>query len=138
VYVEYDNFDTIYKINYQSRLASRVLLPLTKFDTFNAKTLYKGASAIDWKRFIPRGKTIAIDANVTHKQLRNSLFAAQVVKDAICDQLREKTGERPSVDVRHPDVQLNLFIYDESAVISFDTSGQSLHKRGYREETVEA
>jgi putative N6-adenine-specific DNA methylase len=129
---------TIYKINYCSRLAGRVFLPLASFHCRDAKSLYKGAMNIDWLEYIPEGKTIAIDANVSHPMLRNSLFAAQVLKDAICDQFREKTGDRPSVDTRNPDVQLNLFIHNQSAVISFDTSGQSLHKRGYREETVEA
>ena len=130
--------DAIYRINYLSRLAGRVFLPLLASPCRDAKALYEAASKIDWFSYLPEGKTFAIDANVTHPRLRNSLFAAQVVKDAICDQFREKTGERPSVDVRNPDVQLNLFIHDESCVISFDTSGYSLHKRGYREETVEA
>jgi len=131
-------FEAIYRINYLSRLAGRVFMPLASFRCRDAKALYKGAMGINWLEYIPEGSTIAIDANVASEMLRNSLFAAQVVKDAICDQFREKTGERPSVDTRNPDVQLNLFIHDESAVISFDTSGQSLHKRGYREETVEA
>lgn len=132
------NFDAIYRINYCSRLAGRVFLPLAHFRCRDAKALYKEASTIHWSNYIPEGKTIAIDANVSHRQLRNSLFAAQVVKDAICDQLRAERGERPSVNTKNPDIQLNLFIHEESAVISFDTSGQSLHKRGYREETVEA
>ena len=130
--------DAIYRINYCSRLAGRVFLPLTAFQCRDAKDLYKAASKINWTDYISSEKTFAIDANVSHPRLRNSLFAAQVVKDAICDHFRDKTGERPSVDVKNPDVQLNLFIHNESCVISFDTSGHSLHKRGYREETVEA
>jgi putative N6-adenine-specific DNA methylase len=130
--------EAIYRINYLSRLAGRVFMPLSRFRCRDARALYRAAMEIDWATYVPPGKTIAIDANVSHRLLRNSLFAAQVVKDAICDQLREKTGERPSVDVKRPDVQLNLFIHDDSAVISLDTSGQSLHKRGYREESVEA
>ena len=130
--------EAIYRINYCSRLAGRVLLPLFQFSCYDERSLYNGASKIDWLSYIPEGKTIAIDANVNHLKLRNSLFAAQLVKDAICDQFRERTGWRPSVDVQNPDVQINLFIYREWAVISFDTSGQSLHKRGYRLETVEA
>lgn len=132
------SLEAIYRINYLSRLAGRVFLPLSKFQCRDPKALYKAAMAINWLDYIPQGKTIAIDANVTHPMLRNSLFAAQVVKDAICDQFREKTGDRPTVDTRNPDVQLNLFIHGQSGVISFDTSGQSLHKRGYRHETVEA
>lgn len=138
VYVDEWDWSTLYKINYASRIASRVLLPLSHFKCFHQKSLYYCASQIDWSLFLPRGKTFAIDANVTHTELRNSLFAAQVVKDAICDQLRAKTGTRPSVDPQNPDVQINLFIHNKDAVISLDTSGAPLHKRGYRIESVEA
>jgi len=130
--------EAIYRINYLSRVAGRVFLPLSRFRCQDERSLYADAGKIDWLAYIPEGKTIAIDANVNHPRLRNSLFAAQVVKDAICDQLRQRAGWRPTVDVKEPDVQINLFIYREWAVISFDTSGQSLHKRGYRLESVEA
>lgn len=138
VYVDQWDWSTIYKINYASRLASRVLLPLHRFKCFHPKSLYLGANDIEWSRYLNRGQTFAIDANVSHPQLRNSLFAAQVVKDAICDQLREKRGSRPSVDTENPDVQINLFIQHNVATISLDTSGAPLHKRGYRIESVEA
>lgn len=128
----------VYKINYCSRIASRVLLPLKEFKCFNAKTLYSDIRALDWSPYIPHGKTFAIDANVSHPRLRNSLYAAQVVKDAICDQFREATGDRPSVRPKDPDVQLNLFIRNEEGMIYFDTSGAPLTKRGYRIEAVEA
>lgn len=131
-YVGFDSLDAVYHINYSSRLATRVLLPIKKFRCQDPKALYKHCLDIDWKAYIPKRKTIAIDANVTHPLLKNSLFAAQVVKDAICDQLRERTGDRPSVDVKNPDVQLNLFIRNFEAILSFDTSGTPLHKRGYR------
>jgi len=138
IHVEVPSFNAITHINYSSRIAGRVLMHLSDFFCYDQKALYKGASKIDWCRYIPEGKTIAIDANVNHQHLRNSLFAAQVVKDAICDQLREARGSRPDVDVKNPDIQLNLFIHENVAMISFDTSGTPLHKRGYREETVEA
>ncbi len=138
VHVRDVSFDAIYRINYCSRIASRVLMPLARFRCHDDRSLYLGAGKIDWMAYIPKGKTIAIDANVNHPRLRNSLYAAQIVKDAICDQLREKTGERPSVNTRDPDIQLNLYIQDEWAGLSFDTSGMPLHKRGYRQESVEA
>lgn len=138
VYVGDYSMEAIYRINYCSRLASRVLLPISRFRCRDKHSLYKGIAGIDWLRYIPKGKTFAIDANVDHRELRNSLFAAQVAKDAICDQFREKTGDRPVVDVQDPDIQLNLFIYRDLAVINIDTSGIPLHKRGYRQETVEA
>lgn len=132
VYVPFNSLEPVYHINYCSRLATRVLLPIKKFRCQDSKALYQEVSEIDWKKYIPRKKTIAIDANVTHPLLKNSLYAAQVTKDAICDQLRERTGERPSVDSKNPDIQLNLFIRNFSAILSFDTSGAPLHKRGYR------
>lgn len=137
VHVESDDLG-VYRINYCSRIASRVLIPIKRFKCYNAKTLYSAMQDVDWSSYIPLGKTFAIDANVTHTQLRNSLFAAQVVKDAICDQARQKSGQRPSVNLKNPDVQLNLFIRDNQGIIQFDTSGAPLTKRGYRIEGVEA
>ena len=130
--------EAIYKINYGSRIASRVLLPLHHFRCFNQDQLYASVKEIDWMPFFRKAHTLAIDANVTHKYLRNSLFAAQVAKDAICDQLRERTGSRPSVDTKTPDIQLNLFIRDMQGTIYLDTSGTPLHKRNYRIDSVEA
>lgn len=138
VYVHDNSFNAIFRINYCSRLGGRVLLPIAKFRCFDQKALYKGGRSIDWTLYIPPGKTFAIDANVKHRQLRNSLYAAQVLKDAVCDQLKEKTGSRPNINVKNPDVQLNLFIHDDQAFISIDTSGIPLHKRGYRQEAGEA
>lgn len=138
VLVEDWDWQLIYKINYASRLASRVLLPILQFSCYDRRSLYHHAMQIDWTEYLKEGQTFAIDANVNHRELRNSLFAAQVVKDAICDQMRQKLGKRPSVQIQQPDVQINLFIQHENGVISFDTSGEPLHKRGYRQETVEA
>lgn len=138
VYVEISSIEAIYRINYLSRLGGRVLLPLKDFRCFNQNDLYKAAYEIDWSQYIAPGKTLAIDANVNHRKLKNSLYAAQVVKDAICDRLRKERGIRPTVDTKEPDVQLNLFIHQDQAILSFDTSGKPLHKRGYRVETVEA
>lgn len=132
VYVPFNSLEPIYHINYCSRLATRVLLPLVKFRIRDARELYENAGQIRWTKYLPKGKTFAIDANVAHPKLRNSLYAAQVVKDAICDQLRAETGQRPSIDTKAPDVQINLFIHDFAGIISIDTSGTPLHKRGYR------
>lgn len=138
VYVDVDDFSAVYRLNYHSRIATRVLLPLDTFRMFDEKSLYKGASRIDWCRYIPEGKTIAIDSNVNHKAIRNSHYAGLLVKDAICDQLRERRGFRPNIDTQAPDVQINLFVDGPLAVLSLDTSGAPLHKRGYRVESVEA
>lgn len=138
VFVSEWDWNTIYMINYASRLASRVLLPLNRFTCFDRRSLYRHAMEINWSHYLKGNATFAIDANVNHRELRNSLFAAQVVKDAICDHMREHTGKRPSVQVQNPDLQIHLFIQQQTAIISFDTSGEPLHKRGYRQETVEA
>lgn len=132
------NLEAIYQINYNSRIATRVLMPLKHFRCRDAKSLYNALRDEDWTKYIPHGKSFAIDANVNHPELRNSLYAAQVVKDAICDKFREETGDRPRVNPKRPDVQLNLFIHGQAGVVSFDTSGASLTKRGYRIEAVEA
>lgn len=138
VFVNDRSLNAIFRINYCSRLAGRVLLPISKFRCFDQKALYRGGREVDWSQYIPTAKTFAIDANVKHRQLTNSLYAAQVLKDAICDQLKEIRGIRPNINVANPDVQLNLFIHNDEAIISIDTSGMPLHKRGYRQEAGEA
>lgn len=137
-YVVVPNLSGVYHVNYNSRLATRVLLPLSKFGCRDKEDLYRAVREIDWTKFFRKPYTFAIDANVDHPNLRNSLFAAQVVKDAICDQLLEKTGQRPSVQLKSPDLQLNLYLDHRHGILSFDTSGDPLHKRGYRQEGGEA
>ncbi len=138
VYVDVESNRDIYRINYCSRIASRVLLPILNFRCNNRDDLYKATASINWHPYVRKSKTLAIDANVDSKEIRNSLFAAQVVKDAICDQMMDKVGSRPSVDTADPDLQLNLFIRHGKAVLSLDTSGAPLHKRGYRQEAGSA
>jgi len=133
-----NTLENIYKINYLSRLATRVLLPLAKFGCPDPQTLYAETKKIPWLDYLDETKTIAIDANINHPQIRHSLYGAQLVKDAICDVIREKKGTRPSVDIKIPDVQLNLFIQKNQATLSFDTSGAPLYKRGWKEANVEA
>ncbi len=124
--------ENVYKINYCSRLATRVLFPLKHFPCRDKDALYQAAKQIPWLDYLDESKTFAIDANITHPNIRNSLYGAQVMKDALCDAIREKKGVRPSVDVKNPDVQLNLFIHNNKAIISLDTSGAPLYKRGWR------
>lgn len=128
----------VFLINYQSRVATRVLWPIADFFCKNKEDLYRHAKKIPWDQFLNVNKTFAIDANVSHINLKNSLFAALVVKDAICDFFRDKIGSRPSVHTKFPDVQLNLFIQKEQAVLYMDTSGLPLHKRGWRDSGAEA
>lgn len=133
-----NTLENIFKVNYLSRLATRVLLPLAQFPCPDTQSLYNEVRKIPWLDYLDETKTFAIDANINHPQIRHSLYGAQLVKDAICDVIREKKGVRPSVDVKNPDVQLNIFIQNKRATLSFDTSGTPLYKRGWKESSGEA
>lgn len=124
--------ETLYKINYTSRLLSRVLAPLKIFHCNNTNVLYKTGFQIQWEDFLSIEKTFSISASVSKSNINNSLFASQRLKDAIADYFRSKYDKRPSVETVNPDVRFNLHIEKDEAVISLDTSGESLHKRGYR------
>ena len=129
---------TIYDIVYKTRVFSRILAPLIVFDCHSEKYLYKTAQQIDWSDFLTLTKTFAITSNVADSNIRNSQYAGQIFKDAIVDQFRDRTTKRPDVDTRFPDLLLNLYIHENKARISVDLGGGSLHKRGYRAESVEA
>lgn len=129
---------TLYRINYCSRLVTRVLAPLTSFGCHDADYLYRTAGDVDWSDFLTVDQTFAVFANVTNSKIDHSKYAALRLKDAIVDQFREKTGRRPSVDTRDPHVWFNLYIENNHATISLGTSGGSLHRRGYRTESIEA
>ncbi len=129
------NMDNVYRINYMSKLATRVLFPLLHFSCRDKLDLYNTVRRFSWNFYLNTQKTFAVDATVSlHPNLKHSLFTALVVKDAICDFFRQFSGERPSVNVQNPDVQFFLHIHQEKAVLSFDTSNIPLYKRGYREE----
>lgn len=134
VFTPYEGMDQVYRLNLHLRTASRVLLPLISFRCRDKIDLYKGALSFDWKPWFKGLPTFAIDPFVMSKTLTNSFYAAQVVKDAICDQLREAFGARPSIDSSNPEVGLHLYIFGNQATISFDTSNPPLHQRGYRVE----
>lgn len=123
---------TLYKINYTSRLLSRVLAPLITFSCHTTNALYQKAKKIHWEDFLSNEKTFAISASISKSRIINSLYASQCLKDGIADYFRDKYGKRPDVEVVNPDVRFNLHIEKDMAVISLDTSGDSLHKRGYR------
>jgi 23S rRNA (guanine2445-N2)-methyltransferase len=129
---------TLYRINYLSRLVSRCLAPLVSFPCPDTDTLYQKAKQITWEDFFTQDKTFAVSGNVSDSGITHSKYAALRLKDAIADYFKEKTGQRPDVSVKNPDIPLNLHIRNDNAVISLDTSGGALHRRGYREETVSA
>ncbi|MFI5334899.1 MAG: class I SAM-dependent RNA methyltransferase [Chlamydiales bacterium] len=128
----------VYKINYCSRLATRVLWPLATFPCRDRDELYRRTVNIPWPEIFSLEKSFAIDANVSSPTLRHSLFAAQVLKDAVCDRFREECGSRPFVNVENPDIQLNLYIQGGMGTVSLDTSGPPLYKRGWRRHSGQA
>ncbi|MDR2862000.1 MAG: THUMP domain-containing protein [Syntrophobacterales bacterium] len=128
----------LYRINYHGRFITRVLAPLVTFDCPTERHLYKQAFQITWDDFLTTAGTFAVYAALVRSQLNHSQFAALRLKDAIADSFRTRQGSRPSVDARNPDVWFNLYIEDNKATISVDTSGGTLHRRGYRPESVSA
>jgi putative N6-adenine-specific DNA methylase len=122
----------LYQANLWLRTAIRVLRPILDAHVESPDELYDAVRMIDWQEFLTPEHTLAVDCNVRDSRITHSKYAALRVKDAICDQFVERCGRRPSVDVEEPMVGLNLHIYRDQAVLSFDSSGESLHKRGYR------
>ncbi len=129
---------TLYRINYSSRLVTRVLAPLVTFDCHSTKYLYKMARCIPWNDLFGLDETFMIMSNVSHSKIRHSQYAALIVKDAIADSFSEWFTRRPNVERIKPDVVFNLHIFNNKATIYLDTSGGSLHRRGYRKEAVDA
>lgn len=124
--------EVAYRACLESRLASRVLMPLSEFDAADAEALYAGVRAIDWAQHLAPDATLAIDATGATGALVHSGFAAQKVKDAIADAFRERFGIRPTIEPERPDVRLNLRLHRGRAVLSLDWSGEPLHRRGWR------
>jgi putative N6-adenine-specific DNA methylase len=130
--------ETLYRINYMTRLCTRILAPLITFDCHSTKYLYKTALGIDWSTLFSVNQTFCISANLTNSKIRHSQYASLCLKDAIVDQFRERFDIRPNVERINPDIHFNLHIDNNKATIYVDTSGGSLHRRGYRKEAVEA
>ena len=130
--------ESLYRINLNSRLINRVLAPLKTFSCHSDKYLYQVGQQIHWEDFLNPDQTFAVFANVTQSNINHSKYAALRLKDAIVDYFRERDGKRPSIDRRNADLWLNVHIEKNVAIISVDTSGGSLHRRGYRVETTQA
>jgi 23S rRNA G2445 N2-methylase RlmL len=121
-----------WRANLELRTAVRVLWRLSRFDARDADALYRAASEVDWSELIAPEGRLWIDAQTRDSQLNHSQFIAQRTKDAIVDQLRARTGSRPSVDRDAPDLKLHVHVSRDRVTLSVDTSGESLHKRGWR------
>ena len=128
----------LYRANLQCRTAVRILKPIHSFVASDEQGLYRGVGQIDWSAHLDPEGTLAIDPVVHGGVFGNSLYAAQLAKDAIVDQIRAKTGRRPSVDLAEPDLRINLHIARDAITVYLDASGDSLHKRGYRATAGEA
>jgi putative N6-adenine-specific DNA methylase len=130
--------DEVMALNLGSRLAQRVLAEVARGPIRDERDLYALARTVDWALWIGPRHTLKVDVTARHSPLRSLHYAGLVLKDAVCDQLRERFGERPSVDTRDPDLPLALHLDGEVAIVSVDTSGDPLFKRGWRLEAGEA
>jgi putative N6-adenine-specific DNA methylase len=124
--------ELLYRINLWARLPFRILMKLTEFPCESAEDLYKGIQTIDWSEYLTPENTLAVTATGKNEQLNHTHFTALQVKNAIVDQQKEKHGERSDVDIYEPDLQINVHIDPEFCTVSLDSSGKSLHRRGYR------
>ncbi|MDX5419341.1 MAG: THUMP domain-containing protein, partial [Hymenobacteraceae bacterium] len=129
------NLRQLYEANLWCRTAIRILKPIRQFKARDERNLYEQVQKTDWSEVMDLDMTFAIDAVVSHSTFEHSLFVAQLTKDAIVDQFRKATGERPSVDRIRPDVRINLHMHENMVTLSLDSSGDSLHRRGYRLQT---
>ena len=132
------NKEMMYRANFSLRTALRILKPIKHFKAQSAEEVYDAVKAIEWEQYLSPEKTFAVDAVVFSDEFRHSKFVAYKVKDAIADYFREKTGERPNVRLNNPDLSLNIHVAQDKCTLSLDSSGESLHRRGYRQETMEA
>ncbi|WPL16777.1 Ribosomal RNA large subunit methyltransferase K/L [Thiorhodovibrio winogradskyi] len=123
-----------YRVCLWSRVASRVLLPLADWPAADPDALYAGVAAIDWSAHLGPEQTLAIHVDSARSAIDHSHFAALRIKDAIVDQFRERSGQRPSVDTAQPDIRLYCRLFRDQAALNLDLSGDALHRRGYRTE----
>ena len=130
--------ELMYRANFQLRTAIRILKPIKHFRATTADEVYEAVKAMDWTEYLDNDTTFAVDSVVFSTEFRHSKFVAYKVKDAIVDQFREKTGNRPNVRITNPDLQLHIHVAEFDCTLSLDSSGESLHRRGYRQESVEA
>lgn len=132
------NKEMMYRANFQLHTAIRVIKPIKHFKASSADDVYEEVKKIDWSQYLDLKKSFAVDSVVFSDEFRHSKFVSYKVKDAIVDQFREKTGQRPNISVANPDIRLNMHIAEDRCTLSLDSSGESLHRRGYRQESVEA
>lgn len=128
----------MYRANLELRTAIRILMPIANFKARNEDEFYDKIKAIDWEQYMTVKQTLAVDAVTASKTFNHSKYIALKTKDAIVDQFREKHKKRPNVRVYNPHLGVYIYIHDEQVNVSIDSSGESLHKRGYRVASVDA
>ena len=129
---------TMYRANFCCRTALRILKPIYKFHASNVDELYEEVKKYNWDKVLSVKRTFSIDSTVYSEDFRHSKFVTYRVKDAIADYFSEKYGERPSIRLSKPDVIFDVHISGNEVTLSLDSSGESLHKRGYRVAQTEA
>jgi putative N6-adenine-specific DNA methylase len=125
----------LYKANLSLRTALRILMPIGRFPVKNQTDLYRAIDRIDWSKWFSAEQSFIIDVTLYSDHFNHSLFVAQKAKDAIVDQFSKREGKRPSVTTENPDIRIQLHLQGDQLTISLDSSGNSLHQRGYRIET---
>ena len=124
--------ELMYRANYACRTALRILKPLISFEIVEQQALYDNIAGVAWEDFLEPDDSIAVDSIISDSVFTNSQYVSLKTKDAIVDRLRTKWGTRPSVNLDNPDLRINVHIFKQTCSISLDSSGRSLHKRGYR------
>jgi 23S rRNA (guanine2445-N2)-methyltransferase / 23S rRNA (guanine2069-N7)-methyltransferase len=136
------SLECAYKACLYSRIANRILLVINTINVRDAEELYTGIQALNWNEHLDINKTFVVDfsthASTRNEELNHTHFAALKVKDAIVDQFRALQGSRPNIDPVRPDLRINVYLHGDKATVSIDLSGESLHKRGYREDGTQA
>lgn len=125
----------MYKANLCLRTALRILVPIETFTVVNEQSLYESMQTINWEDYMNVNDTLAIDTVLNSELFTHSQFISQKAKDAIVDQFRAKHNDRPNVDLDKPTIRINLHVFRDVCTVSLDSSGESLHKRGYRDKT---
>lgn len=125
----------MYKANLALRTAVKILKPIHSFTVNNEQDLYDKIYKMSWEKYLKPTGTLAVDATIHSDLFSHSLYISQKTKDAIVDKFRDTTGERPNVDLKFPDLKINVHIDRKQCTISLDSSGDSLHKRGYKTAT---
>ena len=125
----------MYKANLSLRTAIKILKPIASFKVNSEDELYKQVYKLPWEQYMDENETLAIDATVHSEKFTHSKYIAQKSKDAIVDRFRDNTGTRPDVDLGYPNLRINIHIEHNNCTVSLDSSGQSLHKRGYKSAT---